>query len=257
MPLSLPCWKSWHSKTVPRFFVESIEGDLLTVTGDHARHIGRSLRMRPGEELTLCDTRGTDCLCVVETVSDSAVLVKVLERRPSDTEPTVAVTLYQGYPKGDKLETVIEKAVELGVTRIVPVLTERSVARPDDKSAARKQERWQRRALEAAKQCGRGIIPQVEQLIPFSQLGARMSAHDTALFCYELGGIPLSKSPVTSGTADVGIFIGPEGGISHPEAQALTEAGAVAVTLGPRILRTETAPLAALTAVMLLSGNMD
>jgi len=241
---------------MPRFFVENIEGDLLTIVGDDARHIGRSLRMRPGEELTLCDTCGTDCLCVVETVCESAVTVRVTERRPSDTEPSVEVTLYQGYPKGDKLETVIEKAVELGVTRIVPVLTERSVARPDDKSASRKLERWQRRALEAAKQCGRGRIPQVEPMIGFSELPARMSAHGTALFCYELGGKSFAEA-LCETDGDVGIFIGPEGGIAHGEAQALLDAGSCAVTLGKRILRTETAPLAALTAVMLLTGNMD
>lgn len=241
---------------MPRFFVESIEGDLLTVTGDDARHIGRSLRMRPGEELTLCDTCGTDCRCVVEEINDSAVLVRVVERRPSDTEPTVSVTLYQGYPKGDKLDTVIEKAVELGVSRIVPVLTERSVARPDDKSAARKLERWQRRALEAAKQCGRGRIPQVEPMIAFSALPDRIKAHGTALFCYELGGQPMSGL-VGGDTSDVAIFIGPEGGISSAEAQALLDAGAVPATLGKRILRTETAPLAAITAVMLLTGNMN
>lgn len=241
---------------MPRFFVENIDGEQLTITGDDARHIGRSLRMRPGEELTLCDTCGTDCLCVVETVCESAVTVRALERRPSDTEPSVEVTLYQGYPKGDKLETVIEKAVELGVTRIVPVLTERSVARPDDKSAARKLERWQRRALEAAKQCGRGRIPQVEPMIPFSALPDRMKAHDTALFCYELGGRPFAEALVEV-DGNVGIFIGPEGGIAHGEAQALLDAGTVPVTLGKRILRTETAPLAALTAVMLLTGNME
>lgn len=236
--------------------MENIAGDAVTITGDDARHIGRSLRMRPGEELTLCDTCGTDCRCVVESVSDTAVLVKVLERYPSDTEPSVAVTLYQGYPKGDKLETVIEKAVELGVSRIVPVLTERSVARPDDKSAARKLERWQRRALEAAKQCGRGRIPQVEPMVSFSALPGLMSSHERALFCYELGGQPLGKALEDCGN-DVAIFIGPEGGISSAEAQALTQAGACAVTLGPRILRTETAPLAAITAVMLLTGNME
>jgi len=236
--------------------MENIAGDVLTITGDDAHHIGRSLRMRPGEELTLCDTCGTDCRCVLEEVSESAVVVRVLERRPSDTEPTVEVTLYQGYPKGDKLETVIEKAVELGVTRIVPVLTDRSVARPDDKSAARKLERWQRRALEAAKQCGRGRIPQVEPLIAFSALPGRIGGHGTAMFCYELGGKPLSGL-VNKSTSDVAIFIGPEGGIAPSEAQALLDAGAVPVTLGKRILRTETAPLAAITAVMLLTGNME
>lgn len=241
---------------MPRFFVEDIEGDRLTITGDDARHIGRSLRMKPGEELTLCDTRGTDCLCVIESVSETDVIVQVTQRRKSDTEPTVRVTIYQGYPKGDKLETVIEKAVELGVSRIVPVLTERSVARPDDKSAARKLERWQRRALEAAKQCGRGCIPQVEPMISFASLAGRMKEHDLAIFCYELGGRPLPQA-IGDAPSDVGIFIGPEGGISSAEAKALTDAGAVPVTLGKRILRTETAPLAALTAVMLLTGNLE
>lgn len=241
---------------MPRFFIEDIEGDRLTITGDDARHIGRSLRMRPGEELTVCDTRGTDCLCVVESVSETDVLVRVLERRTSDTEPSVKVTLYQGYPKGDKLDTVIEKSVELGVSRIVPVLTERSVARPDDKSAARKLERWQRRALEAAKQCGRGCIPQVERLISFGELPELISRHDRFMFCYELGGQPLAKV-LGEAPGHVGIFIGPEGGISTGEALALTESGAVPVTLGRRILRTETAPIAALAAIMLLTGNME
>lgn len=241
---------------MPRFFIEDIEGDRLTVTGDDARHIGRSLRMKPGEELTLCDTRGTDCLCVIESVSETDVLVRVLERRQSDTEPSVKVTIYQGYPKGDKLETVIEKAVELGVSRIVPVLTERSVARPDDKSAARKLERWQRRALEAAKQCGRGRIPQVEPMVSFARLPQLIKEHDRVLFCYELGGQPLAGT-VGKDCSDIGIFIGPEGGISSEEAQALEAAGAIPVTLGKRILRTETAPLAALTAVMLLTGNLE
>ena len=212
--------------------------------------------MRPGEELTVCDTRGTDCRCIIESISETDVLVQVVERKRSDTEPNVSVTLYQGYPKGDKLETVIEKAVELGVSRIVPVLTERSVARPDDRSAARKLERWQRRALEAAKQCGRGCIPQVEPMISFSALPGQISQHDAAVFCYELGGCAFAEA-LTGAPASVGIFIGPEGGISAAEAQALTAAGAVPVTLGPRILRTETAPLAAITAVMLLTGNME
>lgn len=241
---------------MPRFFIEDIKGDRLTITGDDARHIGRSLRMRPGEELTVCDTKGTDCLCVVESVGDTDVLVRVLERRKSDTEPSVRVTLYQGYPKGDKLETVIEKAVELGVHSIVPVLTERSVARPDEKSASRKLERWQRRALEAAKQCGRGCIPQVEPMMNFSALPDRIASHDAFMFCYELGGAPVAQA-LGQSPQSIGIFIGPEGGISAAEADALTAAGAVPVTLGPRILRTETAPLAAITAVMLLTGNME
>lgn len=241
---------------MPRFFIENADSDYIYITGADAHHIARSLRMRPGERLTVCDTRGVDCECEIDSVADEAVGLRVLSRRESNTEPTCSVTLYQGYPKGDKLETVIEKAVELGAARIVPVLTERSIARPDDKSAARKLERWQRRALEAAKQCGRGRIPEVEPLCSFGEMCTRLSAHSLSLFCYELGGRPLRET-VKADSRDVAVFIGPEGGISAEEAERLLAAGCVPATLGRRILRTETAPLAALTAIMLLTGNMD
>ncbi len=242
---------------MPRFFVDQPQGDLIAITGDDARHISRSLRMRVGEQLYVCDGCGADCLCEIVSAEEAQVLVQVLDRRPSESEPDVHITLYQGYPKGDKLETIIEKSVELGACRIVPVLTERSVARPDAKSAAKKQERWQRHALEAAKQCGRGIIPQVGELCDFARLPQLIAAHQLSIFCYELGGEPLSALLSGGEYTDIGIFIGPEGGISAAEAQALTDCGCRAATLGKRILRCETAPLAAIAAVMTLTGNMD
>ena len=246
---------------MPRFFVDDIAGDVIYITGDDAHHISRSLRMRTGEQLVVCDGRGTDCQCVIDSVYDEQVALRVLNRLASKSEPDVKVTLYQGYPKGDKLETIIEKSVELGVYEIVPVLTERSVARPDAKSAAKKQERWQRRSLEAAKQCGRGIIPQVAPLADISELPSLLSRHGLCLFCYELGGESL-KTIICGRVGDaipddIAVFIGPEGGISAEEAALLQGCGCRAATLGGRILRCETAPLAALAAIMTLTGNMD
>lgn len=242
---------------MPRFFIDNAAGDTLSITGGDASHIARSLRMREGERLTVTDGSGSDCICEICSVTPDEVLLNVIERTPCLSEPSVRVTLYQGYPKGDKLELVIEKAVELGAKEIVPVLTERSVARPDSKSADKKRERWQRHALEAAKQCGRGIIPQVLPLTPFSRLEEMLSRHDLCVFCYELGGSPLSALIKESNPRDIGIFIGPEGGISDDEAEKLTQMGAHAATLGARILRTETAGMAAIAAVMTLTGNMD
>ncbi|MBQ9993279.1 MAG: 16S rRNA (uracil(1498)-N(3))-methyltransferase [Clostridia bacterium] len=242
---------------MPRFFVDCADGDTISIYGDDARHIGRSLRMRVGEQLTVCDGRGTDCTCVIDSMTDEEVLLQVLSRTPGESEPDVKVTLYQGYPKGDKLETVIEKAVELGAFAIVPVLTERSVARPDSKSAEKKHQRWQRHALEAAKQCGRSIIPQVEPLAKMEDMPSLLSRHELCIFCYELGGQPLTEIIGASKARSIAVFIGPEGGISSAEAQMLEASGAIPATLGKRILRTETAPIAAIAAIMCITGNLQ
>ena len=252
---------------MPRFFVENAgDGGGITITGGDARHICLSLRMRPGEKLTVCGGGGTDFECTIVSADPSEVKLRVDSRHATLSEPDIRVTLYQGLPKGDKLETVIEKAVELGVYETAPVLTERSVSRPDAKAAARKAERWQRRAAEAAKQCGRGIIPCVRELATFGDIENSVRAHDLMLFFYELGGVPLGKAlePLDDRPynaegirADIGIFIGPEGGISASEAGTLEMWGAVPVTLGRRILRTETAPIAALAGIMLLTGNLE
>lgn len=252
---------------MPRFFREDIggagAGDCICVTGADARHIALSLRMKAGEALTVCDGAGTDYSCVIRSVTPDEVLLGVVEKTVSVSEPSLKVTLYQGYPKGDKLETVIEKSVELGVSEVVPVLTARSVARPDPKAAAKKLERWRRRAAEAAKQCGRGIIPAVSELTAFDGIERRIREHQLAVYFYEAGGSPLreliSRAESANGgkLRDIGIFIGPEGGIALPETGSLESWGAVPATLGRRILRTETAPIAALAAIMLLTGNLE
>lgn len=241
---------------MPRFFTDNVNSDIIYINGDDARHITRSLRMREGERLTVCDGAGLECDCSIARFEGESVVLEVIERKVSENEPSCRVTLYQGCPKGDKLELIVEKAVELGAAQIVPVVTARSVSRPDAKSAAKKSERLSRHALEAAKQCGRAIIPQVGDFITFSALLERIPKHETCVFFYEEGGAPLSE--IIDRTAkDVAIIIGPEGGFEPSEAQAAAEAGAKAATLGRRILRTETAAVAGTAAVMLLTGGLD
>lgn len=239
---------------MPRFFVESVAGDRLAVTGQDAVHIGRSLRMSVGDALVVCDGRGTECDCVIGAFEGDTVWLDVTARRASEAEPTCAVTLYQGLPKSDKMEWIIQKAVELGAVRIVPVQMARSVAVMNEKSA-KKAARWQKIADEAAGQCGRGILPAVETPITFSEALARLAAENTVV-CYEGGGAPLA-SFANADTAAVSLVVGPEGGIDKKEIDRLAQNGAALATLGPRILRCETAPIAALAVLMAASGNME
>jgi 16S rRNA (uracil1498-N3)-methyltransferase len=208
----------------------------------------------------VCGGRGTDFLCEIADISEGTVGLRVLQTVPTESEPSLRVTLYQGLPKGDKLEWIIEKAVELGASRIVPVLMQRSVSRPDAKSAARKHERYGKLALSAAKQCGRGVIPEVAPMVSFREMLPLLDGHDMVIFFYECGGQPLAQAVARireGGLRDIAIVIGPEGGFDLEEAATLTEAGAFTATLGKRILRTETAPLAALAALMYATGNWE
>lgn len=240
---------------MPRFFLDSVAEDQLTVAGQDGVHIRRALRMGPGDLLTVCDGKGTDAACRIDGFDGDVVLLRVLSRTPTASEPTCAVTLYQGLPKGDKMEWIIQKAVELGVNRIVPVQMARSVAVITDKGkGGKKAARWQKIAHEAAGQSGRGILPPVEEPISFRQAAARLAA-ETALICYEGGGAPLPEL-VNRQTAAVSLVIGPEGGIDRKEIDLLVEQGGRLATLGPRILRCETAPLAALAVIMAATGNM-
>ena len=239
---------------MPRFFIDGTADGRAYIAGADALHIAKALRMRPGEALTLCDGKGTDFDGVLETVTDRQVTVRISASRPSQAEPTLAVTLYQGLPKGDKMDWIIQKAVELGVTAVVPVATRRSVARLEGK-ADKKQERWQRIAAEAAGKCGRGMLPSVERPLSWSQALSRLSG-EPALVFYEGGGRPL-RELVTPSTRRLSVFVGPEGGFDPEEIDAIRRQGGGVATLGPRILRCETAPLAALTLLMHLSGNME
>ena len=226
---------------MPRFFIDGTADGRAYIAGADALHIAKALRMRPGEALTLCDGKGTDFEGVLETVTDRQVTVRITVSRPSQAEPTLAVTLYQGLPKGDKMDWIVQKAVELGVTAVVPVATRRSVARLEGK-ADKKQERWQR-------------MPAVERPLSWNQALSRLSG-EPALVFYEGGGRPL-RELVTPSTRRLSVFVGPEGGFDPEEIDAIRRQGGGVATLGPRILRCETAPLAALTLLMHLSGNME
>ena len=242
---------------MPRFFKSmppAAVGETVELVGQDAVHIGRSLRLKVGDAVLLCDGKSTEYDTVIENVTASAVTLRVESVRPSKAEPSVAVTLYQGLPKGDKMEWIIQKAVELGVTRIVPVETARSVARLGEK-ADKKQARWQAIASAAAEQSGRGALPEVAAPRAFKEALADM-AGEPLIVCYEGGGQPL-PALVSPDMKRLSLFIGPEGGIAPDEMEALTGIGGQAASLGPRILRCETAPLAALAVVMAQTGNMQ
>ena len=233
---------------MPRFFVPDLSGDVLTLSGEDGRHAAKSLRCRVGEELELCDGRGAECLCAVAAVEGDTLTLRVVERRPSRGELPCRVSLYQALPKGDKLELIVQKAVELGAAEIVPVLTQRCVSRPDSRAMEKKRERLRKIALEAAKQSGRGVVPQVAPLLDFPAALAEMARSACPLFFYEGGGESLGKA-LSARPGSIALMVGPEGGFDPAEAQAARNAGLRVCTLGPRILRCETAPLYALSAI--------
>ena len=241
---------------MPRFFIQDEPVNQVVIDGQDGRHIAKSLRMQTGQTLTLCNGQGIDFLCTIEKIVNDTVTVTVNSSTPCLAEPTVFVTLYQCLPKGDKMDSIVQKAVELGASRIVPVLSQRCVSRPEQKTAQKKVDRWQKIAVEAAKQCGRGILPTVAQIIEFSNAIQHAATQDTVLFCYEGGGQPLQQA-LEQTCKSCAILIGSEGGFEPQEAQEALKVGAKQVSLGPRILRTETAPVTALTAVMLLTGNLQ
>lgn len=239
---------------MPRFFTDSPADDFIRVTGSDARHIGFSLRMKPGEALTFC-CKGIDYHCVIDSITESEVLCRVESTEPSRSEPTVSLTLYQAYPKQDKLEFIIQKTTELGIARIVPFISARCVARPDEKSYAKKRERFQKIAEEAAKQSGRGIIPKIAPLMTMNEAINDMKNNDVKLFCYENGGERLGNISLPQ-TGSIALMIGSEGGFERAEAEAAAAAGAVQIWLGERILRCETCPVAVTSIIMNLTGNM-
>lgn len=238
------------------FTQENISNDEYLITGEDAKHIEKSLRMKKGEMLTLVSP---DCIqhsCEVKDFCDGGVLVSVKESAPCAQEASVQVTLYQSLTKGDKMDMIVQKAVELGVHRIVPVETARCVSRPDEKSLRKKTERWQKIATGAAQQSCRGIIPEVADTLSFTQAVQESVQNDLSIIFYEGGGEALSAL-INKNIKSVAVFVGCEGGFDKSEVERAREAGAVPATLGKRILRAETAPLAGISAIMCLSGNFD
>ncbi len=238
-----------------RFFVEPFELDDPALTGENAAH-ARVLRLKVGEELLLCDGRGQEVLCRVEELLGSDYRLTVLERRDTITEPGVRVSVYMAFPKADKLEHVIQKATELGAYEIVTFPSARCVSRPDDKSLKKKLERWQKIAVSAAEQSGRGRIPEVIALGSYAEALNRAAMADLPLFFYENEHATTLKMALESKSfASVSLLSGPEGGLEEKEVEQARNAGFRVCTLGSRILRCETAPLCALSAVMYAAGE--
>ncbi len=241
---------------MPRFFCETIQGEQAVIGGEDARHIAKSLRMKEGDPLTLNDCQGTDYQGRILRLERDQVVVEILSRSPSAQEPSVRVRLYQALPKGDKFEWIIQKAVELGVDEIIPVMTRRCVSRPDPASMEKKRARYQRVALEAAKQSMRGKVPQIGPLVDFSQAIREMAAGERAILFYEEATQPLEEQ-LSGQFSHLSILVGSEGGFDREEVEQARELGIGVATLGKRILRCETAPLAALAAIMYATGNLD
>lgn len=240
-----------------RFFVEPEElaQDDLCLTGENAAH-AKVLRLKPGEQVLVCDGQGSECLCAVRQTGAEGITLDVIERRCSDTEPRVRVSIYMAFPKADKLEHVIQKATELGAYEIVAFPSARCVSKPDDKSLRKKTERWQKIAASAAEQSGRGRIPQVVVLPSFTQALQRAAQTDLPLIFYENErATTLHMALEDSDFATAALLTGPEGGLEEREVQAAMDAGFRVCTLGKRILRCETAPLCALSAVMYAVGE--
>lgn len=241
-----------------RFYVgkDAIAGGEITLTGEDNNHIRNVLRMRAGEEIILCDGAGTDYACRLKELTRDSVTAQIMACSASKTELPVRLILFQGMPKKDKMELIIQKAVELGVWQIVPVMTKRTVVKlEDEKKEEKKRARWQAIARAAAMQSMRGVIPQIAPALPFSDALKGAGELDAILIPYEQAeGIGYTREVlrglVADGVRSVGIFVGPEGGFEEGEVRMAMDAGASCITLGCRTLRTETAGMAVLALLM-------
>lgn len=238
---------------MPRFFTPSDNFDTSTViiTGDDSRHIARALRMAVGDEITVCDMQGREHLCRLAKIRDEQCECEIIESREGHTESPVHITLYMGYPKGDKLEFVIQKAIELGASRIVPFESSRCVKRPKDDKIEKQTARLQRIAEEAAKQCGRARLAEVARPISFKEAIEEAANADLPLFCYEGDGTRSAKDILAEAgeVKTVAVMVGCEGGFSIEEADSAVKGGLIPTGLGPRILRCETAPIYVLSCI--------
>ena len=239
-----------------RFFIEEsqVDGNLIRIAGEDVNHIKNVLRMKKGERVLLSNRRGLEYECELEDLEGNrGISARILDIHGVESELCERIILFQGLPKGDKMELVIQKAVELGASEIVPVKMKRCVVKLDDKKAKKKLERWNAIALGEAKQSKRGVIPEVSRVLTFEEAVKRAEGLSVLLVPYEAAeGMEYSRKLIrkTKGKDSIGIFIGPEGGFEPSEIERLKEAGGRVLSLGRRILRTETAGMAMLSVLM-------
>ncbi len=240
----------------PRFFTENI-GKTAALTPEDSKHICQVLRMKAGDYAIVCDGDCNDYLCRVINPDKNAAELEIIDSQKNEAEADIYVRLFQCCPKSDKMEFIVQKAAELGACEVIPVLSKRCVSRPDPKSAEKKRERYQKIADEASKQCGRGRIMQVKPMITFEQaVKAFDRENNTGILFYECGGQSINEIMNGKNKGTVDIFIGSEGGFEASEARLAQELGICPATLGKRILRCETAPVAAISVLMNVTGNM-
>jgi 16S rRNA (uracil1498-N3)-methyltransferase len=246
---------------MPKFFIDdkNINGSVIDVYGDDVSHIKRVLRLKPGDTVTLCDGKGTDYIVAIDSIEQNFVRTNIVSTNVNIAEPPIEVTIFQGVPKSDKMDLIIQKSVELGVKRVVPVMTDRTVVRIENKKdAENKTTRWQRIALEAAKQCNRGAVPEIMMPVTFAESFKLLEKEDLCLIPYEKEAENGLKTILSNykDVKKVSVFIGPEGGFSEKEVETAIRANIRSVSLGPRILRTETAGLTVLSILMYELGDV-
>ncbi len=246
-----------------RFLVEpnNIHNGQVTLENEDLKHLRQVLRLEPGDSIRVFDGSGMEYEATLLTVDKNKATARILRSFQSDTEPKTHVTLFQGLPKGEKMELIIQKAVELGVYRIVPVITQRSVVQLDKKDREKKAERWSRIAREAAKQCRRAYVPQIDPPMDFKEAIANCGEYDAALLFYENEEKKCLKELLKcyniNKIKDIVLLIGPEGGFSDQEVEECVLSGFTVAGLGKRILRTETAAISALSILMYEMGELQ
>lgn len=237
-----------------RFFIkrENIKNDEITVFGEDVQHISKVLRLQTDDKIVLCDGEGNDYLAAILGMDKNSIRTGIIEKKPSKGEPDIEVVLYQGIPKSTKMDLIIQKCTEMGVKRIVPVFTVRTIVKLEsEKDERKKVERWTKIAEEAAKQSGRGIVPIIDMPVTFNEALNDAAKLDTSIIPYELEeSLSIKKALVRDKVTSIGFFVGPEGGFDSGEVHKAKDMGAVPVTLGSRILRTETAGIVVLASIM-------
>lgn len=244
-----------------RFFVYNInesENNITISDSEDVKHIFKVLRLNPGEKIEICDGQNSEYLCEIQSTSKKEITASIINKIPSKRESDINVDLYQGLPKSAKMDSIIQKCTELGIKSITPLITNRCVSQiKDEKSERKKIERWEKIALSAAKQSKRGIIPSVNNALKFKEALNKFKEYDLVIVAYENEQTRGLKEVLrNSNYKNCAIIIGPEGGLEIEEVSSIEEIGGLSISLGPRILRTETAGFTALSIIMYEIGDI-
>lgn len=244
---------------MPKFFVDKdqIADDIIKVTGQDVNHIKKVLRYQIDDEIEICNKDTTqDYIARIEEITAECIICRILREIDKDVESSIKVTIFQGLPKSDKMELIIQKSVELGVNDITPLAVKRCVVKLNDKDKVKKLQRWQKISEVAAKQCGRNIIPKINNIVNIKELSVNMNKYDLVLVAYEnetnnyIKNVLKNINIRNNETIKIAVVIGPEGGLEESEVNMLSQNGAKVISLGKRILRTETVALNVLSNIM-------